>query len=141
MLQTSTTLENHCQLKTTITLFSKTNLLPTENGRHSRNYTQKTAFFFGLIAQINSLIIPDSKLATENGLFFWIYGSNKLTDFPRFHRDAINSTQYGAYKLNQEKQTPHYYTKTQSIAETRFNRTLHTARRKASALLCARRNV
>ena len=91
------------------------------------------------MAVINSLIIPDSKLAIENGLFLRIYGSNTLSDYPRFPRDT--STQYGAYKLNQEKQTPHYYTKTQTTEETRFNRTLHTARRKASPLLGVRRNV
>ena len=91
------------------------------------------------MAQINSLIIPDSKLATENRPFLRIYGSNKFTDYPRFPRDT--STQYEAYKLNQETQTPHYYTKTQTTAETRFNRTLHTARRKTSPLLRARRNL
>ena len=61
------------------------------------------------MAQLNSLTIPDSKLATENGLFLRIYGSNNLNDYPRFPRDT--SAQYGAYKLNQGKQTPHYYQK------------------------------
>ena len=87
MLQTSTTLENYSQVKTTIINYIL------------GNDQVKTA--------------SSSKLTTENGLFLRIYGSNKLTDYPRFPRDTI-ITQYGAYKLNQEKQTPHYYTKTQT---------------------------
>ena len=68
------------------------------------------------MAQIISLIIPD-------------------------FLEILLLSMYGAYKLNQEKQTPHYYTKTQTTAETRYNRTLRTARRKTSPLLRARRNV